>query len=56
MAFITLATGDGHLESVMFSNVLSAYDKLVRKNSTLLFAVKKQDDFNCIIESVKKIE
>lgn len=48
MAFVELATGDGHLEIVLFPAILDGNAKYVRKNSRLHIKAKKDGLFSCV--------
>lgn len=52
MAFVTLMTGDGHLEGTIFPNVLKEHTKLIRKNSRIKVSARKDGDFSCVINKV----
>lgn len=52
MAFVTLMTGDGHLEGTVFPSTLSSYSKLIRKNSRIQFSARKDGEFSCVINKV----
>lgn len=47
MAFMTIETGDGALEVVVFSNVYEKYKKLLKKDALLFIKAEKDDDENC---------
>jgi DNA polymerase-3 subunit alpha len=52
MCFFTLETGDGTMESVMFSGVYDKYKSFAKKGLIIDVKVKKQDNENCIILEV----
>lgn len=52
MAFVTLITGDGHLEGTVFPNVLKEHAKQIRKNSRIQFSARKDGEFSCVINKV----
>lgn len=52
MAFVTLMTGDGHLEGTVFPNILKEHTKLIRKNSRIKVSARKDGDFSCVINKV----
>ena len=47
MAFMTIETGDGALEVVVFSNVYEKNKKLLKKDAQLIIKAEKDDDENC---------
>lgn len=47
MAFMTIETGDGALEVVVFSNVYEKYKKLLKKDALLIITAEKDDNENC---------
>lgn len=52
MAFLQVATGDGHLEAIVFSGTLDKYKKQIRKNARLTFSARKDGDYSFILNSV----
>lgn len=52
MAWITIETGDGAIEAVVFANVYSKYKSLIKKNALVDVTGKKEDDGNCAIIKV----
>lgn len=47
MAFMTIETGDGALETVVFSNVYEKYKKLLKKDALLTITAEKDNEDNC---------
>ena len=47
MAFMTIETGDGTLEVVVFPNVYEKYKKLLKKDALINIKAEKDDDENC---------
>ena len=47
MAFMSIETGDGTLEVVVFPNVYEKYKKLLKKDSLITIQAEKDDDENC---------
>ena len=47
MAFMTIETGDGALEVVVFSNVYEKYKKLLKKDALLDIKAQKDDNEHC---------
>lgn len=53
MAWITIETGDGAIESVVFANVYAKYKSYIKKDSLVTIKAKKEDDYNCSIISIE---
>lgn len=49
MAFLTLETGDGAIDAVMFAKTYEKYKKYVKKDLLIDITGKKDNDENCII-------
>ena len=49
MAWVTIETGDGTLEAVVFANIYAKYKQYVKKDSLVTIKGKKEDDYNCSI-------
>lgn len=47
MAFLTLETGDGAIDSVVFANVYDKYKKFLKKDSYIKIKAIKDDNDNC---------
>ena len=47
MAFMTIETGDGALEVVVFSNIYEKYKKLLKKDALLTIKAEKDTEDNC---------
>lgn len=52
MAWITIETGDGTLEAVVFANVYAKYKQYIKKDKLVTIKGKKEDDYNCSIISL----
>lgn len=53
MAWVTIETGDGALEAVVFANTYSQYKKYIKKDALVTIKGKKEDDFNCSIMHIE---
>ena len=53
MAWITLETGDGTIEGVVFANVYSKYKSLIKKYALVKITGKKEDDESCFVTTIK---
>lgn len=53
MAFITLATGDGYIDCIIFSNVYQKYKHSIHENNVIEIKAKKVDDFSCIAQAIQ---
>lgn len=55
MAFLTIETGDGHIECVMFHEGYSNYKTLCKKNMRCVIFGKKNKESSCIISKLQKV-
>lgn len=53
MAWITLETGDGIIEGVVFANVYAKYRTLIKKDSFVKIKARKEDDETCFVSSIE---
>lgn len=53
MAWITIDTGDGSLDAVIFANVYAKYKQLLKEDALVTIKGKKEDDFNCSIMHIE---
>lgn len=53
MAWITIETGDGALEGVIFANVFAKYKSLIKKDALVTIKGKKESDYNCSIVHIE---
>ena len=47
MAFLTIETGDGTLDVVVFPNIYDKYKKVLKKDALIDIHARKDDDENC---------
>ena len=52
MAWITVETGDGAIEGVVFANIYAKYKSLIKKNALVDIRAKKESNENCTIISI----
>lgn len=52
MCFVSIDTGDGSLEAIMFSDIYRRHKKLLKKNKIIKFTGKKQSKTNCAILAI----
>ena len=53
MAWITIETGDGALEGVVFANVFAKYKSFIKKDALVTIKGKKEGDCNCSIVHIE---
>lgn len=49
MAWVTIETGDGAIEGVVFANIYDKHKSMLKKNNIISITGKKNDDYNCVI-------
>lgn len=52
MAFVTVSTGDGHIDCTMFSSTYAKYKKSIRKNNFINVKAKKDGLRSCVVSEI----